>query len=513
MSTMTDPTRLRTTGHPLVYEVNIRVLLGELSRSAGHPIDLGTIPDHVVNGWAELGFDAIWLMGVWSTGPLGREIARTDPRLVNEYHRALPDLTDDDIGGSPYAITDYVVPKALGGEEGLARIRRRLAEHGMGLILDFVPNHTARDAPWVLEHPEYYIAGKAGDIIERPREFFSVKSKARQVILAHGRDPIFPPWTDTAQLNILAAGLRQAQVERLKSVAARCDGVRCDMAMLLLQDIFSRTWSVVVGLEQTAAQTGEFWKEVIGAVRSDWPQFLFLAEAYWNREWDLQQLGFDYTYDKVLYDRLLREGASATRDHLGADPVFQRRSVRFIENHDEHRAARQLSTEEWHCAAALIASTVPGMVLFHEGQLEGWTARLPVQLLRRMSEPGSDRIRTFYRRMLECLRDPVFRQGQWQMLEQRPAWQENPTWENFLAFLWQREGSGTRLVVVNYAPHSGQCYISLPEGSLAANILEFKDLLGPASYVRDRTGILSRGMYFDLPGYGCHLFEVRSARK
>ena len=258
----------------------------------------------------------------------------------------------------------------------------------------------------------------------------------------------------------------------------------------------------------------EFWKETIDAVRSDWPEFLFLAEAYWNREWELQQLGFNYTYDKVLYDRLLREGASATRDHLRADPSFQRRSIRFIENHDEHRAARQLATEEWHTAAALVASTIPGMVLFHEGQLEGWTTKLPVQLLRR---PHRTRVRSHSDRstvdLLECIRDPVFRQGSWQLLDLKPAWQENPTWENFLSFLWNAEGYGTRMVVVNYAPHSGQCYIASPEHALPPNILEFKDLLGPALYIRDRAGIVSRGMYFDLPGYGCHLFDVRPARK
>jgi len=513
MSEMALPTRLRSTEHPLLYEVNTRVLLGELSRAAGHPVGLGTMPENVLSGWAELGFDAVWLMGIWSTGPLGREIARNLPLLANEYHRALPDLTEEDIGGSPYAITEYTVPDALGGEEGLAHLRKRLAAHGMGLILDFVPNHTACDAPWVNDHPEYYISGIDGDESVRPQEFFAARTRTGRVVLAHGRDPIFPPWTDTAQLNIFSPELRKAQTERLKSIAGRCDGVRCDMAMLLLRDVFSRTWSGRLGQREVADQPREFWQEMIEAVRSEWPQFLFLAEAYWKREWDLQELGFNYTYDKVFYDRLLREGASSTRDHLRADPAFQRRSIRFIENHDEPRAARQLSSEEWHCAAALIASSVPGMVLLHEGQLEGWTVKVPVQLLRRMAEPGSDRVRVFYRQMLGCLKDPAIRQGQWQMLEPRPAWQENPTWENFLAFLWQKEGSGVRLVVVNYAPHSGQCYVTLPEQALPSNMLEFKDLLSPALYVRERAGVLARGMYFDLPGYGCHLFDLRPARK
>ena len=318
-------------------------------------------------------------------------------------------------------------------------------------------------------------------------------------MLAFGRDPTFPGWTDTAQLNHGSNATRKGVIEELLSVARLCDGVRCDMAMLMLSSVFSRTWGdrAVCGADD--APSGEFWKEAIEAARAVSPEFVFIAEAYWNREWDLQQLGFDYTYDKILYDRLLREGAGSVRDHLKADMTYQRHCLRFIENHDEPRAARMLPSEAWQFAAATIAATVPGVFLVHDGQLEGRTARLPVQLKRRMSEPPNLVSEAFYAQLLSITHDPVFEHGVWRLLEVRPSWHDNHTWQNFLSFWWDHQEYGVRLVVVNYAPHSGQCYVDLPMESIAWQSVEFRDLLGSAVYVRDRAGLGSRGIYFRPP--------------
>ena len=121
-------------------------------------------------------------------------------------------------------------------------------------------------------------------------------------VLANGRDPYFPAWPDVVQLNAFAEELRGAATDVLTGIAEQCDGVRCDMAMLMMNDVFARTWGGRVG---PAPQT-DYWPEVIGRVRESHPGFLFLAEAYWDLEWDLQQQGFDYCYDKRLYDRLLQ---------------------------------------------------------------------------------------------------------------------------------------------------------------------------------------------------------------
>ena len=503
---------LRAKGHPVLYEVNVRVLLREIAAREGKRVTLADLPSDIIAGWASLGIDAVWLMGIWPSGPAGIAIATREESLRSAYRAVLPDFTDGDVGGSPYAVHAYDVPPSLGGAEGLAALRAALAARGIGLVLDFVPNHTANDHAWVSSHPEYYVQGTAGDAQERPDIFFRAKSRGGPVTLAMGRDPSFAGWTDTAQLNVMHAAARRAMIGELEKISGMCDGVRCDMAMLVMNDVFARTWGDHAAPAVGEPASGEFWTEAIDAVRARAPGFLFLAEAYWNMEWDLQQLGFDYTYDKTLYDRLLREGAGSVRDHLRAEMEYQRHSLRFIENHDEQRAAVSLSSEPWHFAAATVISTVPGMVMFHEGEFEGRKVKLPVQLTRRPCEEPASRTSAFYARLLPVIHSPVFSEGTWRLLMPRAAWHDNYTWQNFLTFWWHNPGAGTRLVVVNYAPLSGQCYVDLPLETVPGTQIEFRDLMSEAVYVRDRHGLTLKGIYFDLPPYGLHVFEISSPR-
>jgi glycosidase len=509
MTPRTDTLRIHQTSHPVLYEVNARVLIRELSEQLGKKVTLGTIPDEVLDEWADSGFDAVWLMGVWTTGQIGLSIARSHSGLREEYLRALPDLTDDDIIGSPYAVKSYAVSRDLGGNFSLRALRTRMRRRGLALVLDFVVNHTARDCKWVDQHPEYYVQGTGTEDIDQPEYYF--RSGAH--VVAYGRDPYFPGWTDTAQLNFNHPGLRSELTDTLRKVADLCDGVRCDMAMLVLEEVFQRTWGDRARPAVAGEATGEFWSEAISRVRERYPRFVFIAEAYWDLEWKLQQLGFDYTYDKKLYDRLLREGAGSVYDHLKAEMDFQKKSVRFIENHDEPRAADVLSSPSWQFAAATIISTIPGMVLLHEGQLDGWKRKLPVQLGRRVAEVPSAQMRTFYRRLLSLLTSPVFRQGAWQLLKARQGWPENHSWADILTYWWSEPEAGNRFIVVNYAPHNSQCYVHLPLEDIHWTSIEFRDTMSDSVYARERNALSSRGMYFDLPAYGVHIFDVREGRK
>src|SRR5215472_18552893 len=108
----------------------------------------------------------------------------------------------------------------------------------MRLILDFVPNDVAPDHSWVVEHPEYFIRGSAEDARDNPAGFMTIEGQ----VYAKGRDPYFPAWPDVLQLNAFDAGLRRAVIETVNSIAEQCDGVRCDMAMLVMNDIFQRSW-------------------------------------------------------------------------------------------------------------------------------------------------------------------------------------------------------------------------------------------------------------------------------
>ncbi len=188
--------------YPHIYEINTRIWLKDLTRKYGRAVDLSSVPEEEVEALSKLGFDALWLMGVWMPSPKGREIARSIPGLIAEYRNALPDLTEDDIVASPYAVHDYLVSPALGGEKGLRAFRAMLHEHRLKLLLDFVPNHTALDHPWVTLHPGLYVRGTAGELEAFPGSFFDAAPEGEEpLIIAHGRDPYFPGWTDTAQLN------------------------------------------------------------------------------------------------------------------------------------------------------------------------------------------------------------------------------------------------------------------------------------------------------------------------
>jgi hypothetical protein len=361
-----------------------------------------------------------------------------------------------------------------------------------------VPNHTAPDHRWVTEHPEYYVGGTAEQLAREPQNYCRVDLPAGPRILAYGRDPYFPGWPDTLQLNYAEPRLQAAMAAELGSVAGRCDGVRCDMAMLVLPDVFERTWGL---------RAAPFWPAAIAAVRSRHPAFSLMAEVYWDLEWTLQQQGCDYTYDKRLYDRLHARQARPVREHFRADPEFQRRSARFLENHDEPRAAAAFPAEV-HRAAAVLTYLCPGLRFFHQGQLEGKRHRIPVHLARGPAEPVDPEIERFYAQLLEGLRDPAVREGEWRLLEGRPAWDGNGTWDGFVGFAWRGPGDRHALVVVNYAPTQGQCYVGWPFDELRGRPVRLRDRMGPAVYDRSGDDLLARGLYLDMPAWGYHVFEV-----
>ena len=370
----------------MIYEVNTAVWL------AGRRLDEVS--------WESValpGVEAVWLMGVWERSPAGLAIARNDPGLEAGNRAALPDLRDADVIGSPYCVRDYVVDARFGGRDALAAARAALAELGLKLILDYVPNHVAPDHPWAASRPELLVPGDPSDPVG------SVEVGAGWV--ARGRDPYFPPWPDVVQLNAFAPALREAVGDTLLELAGQCDGLRCDMAMLMCNDIFARTWGGTPPDE-------EYWPPLIARVKAAYPEFLFIAEAYWDMEWTLQQQGFDYAYDKRLYDRLVSGSAADVRGHLSADAAYQDKLLRFIENHDEPRAASVFGPAQAR-AAAVVATTLRGARLLHDGQLDGLRTRIPVFLARGPEEPADGDLRAFYERLLPAVAGP--REG-WALL-------------------------------------------------------------------------------------------------
>src|SRR5262252_1572535 len=473
--------------HPVIYEINTWVWLSSIGAKIGRPIHLSSVPAKEWDAIATFGFEAVWLMGVWERSPASREIANHNQMLLDDFRRALADFRPEDNVGSAYSVRRYTVDSELGGAEGLATAREELARRGMRLILDFVPNHVAPDHPWVVEHPEYFVLGSPEDARDDPGSFLQTEGR----VFARGRDPYFPAWPEVLQLNAFDAGMRDASIQTVLAIAEQCDGIRCDMAMLLLNAIFERTWGQRAGRSPDT----EYWTELIPAVRKSHPDFLLMAEAYWDQEWELQQLGFDYCYDKRLYDRLEHGDAESVRLHLSAEPTYQSKLVRFIENHDEPRAASAFpgAKEE---AAALTAATIPGARLFHEGQFEGRLVRPAVFLRRRPDERADEARHRFYDTLLTAIDDPLFHDGEWRLCP-CTGWPDNTSFHNLVAWCWeQREDRA--IIVVNLSGAPAQGRVHLPWDDLQNTTWQLHDRLSGAIYMRNGMELDQQGLYVDL---------------
>ncbi len=487
--------------YPALYQINTRVWMTELSRTLGRPATLDDVSAASLDAIAEMGFDWVWLLSVWQTGLTGRDVSRRQADWRHEFKETLPDLREEDIAGSGFAIASYTVHSGLGGDGALDRLHERLRKRGLKLMLDFVPNHTAVDHSWVESHPEFYIQGTQTDLERAPQNYIRIHRTGGDLVLAHGRDPYFPGWPDTLQLDYSQPATQAAMKAELTSVARRCEGVRCDMAMLILPDVFERTWG---------RRALPFWPDATRQARSEAPAFRFVAEVYWDLEWTMLQCGFDYAYDKRLYDRLRDGHARPVREHLHAGLDYQSRLARFLENHDEPRAAATFR-RGMHQAAAIITYLSPGLRFFHEGQFEGRQRRVSPHLVRRPDEPLNSELSSFYGGLRSVLRHPLTREGRWRLLECVPAWDGNWTWDCFIAWTWQG-GDGSRvLIAVNYAANQSQCYVRWPFPELGGRPIRLTDLIGSAQFERDGSDLLSRGLYLDLPPWGAHVFSVTSA--
>ncbi len=482
--------------YPTIFEIDTWVWLSEISRRHGVSRNLARVPAQEWDAVAQFGFDAVWLMGVWERSPAGVAVANRNQNLLSDFRRALPDFQLPDDVGSPYCVRRYVVDQQLGGPHGLETARRELAKRGIRLLLDFVPNHVAPDHPWVNEHPEYFIQGSPDDLRSDPASFLQVC----RCVIACGRDPYFPAWPDVLQLNPYQPGLRQAVRETVSEIASQCDGIRCDMAMLLLNSIVERTWGSRAG----QAPATEYWVDLISAVKTAYPNFLFIAEAYWDLEWELQQKGFDFCYDKRLYDRLVNDDAEDVRLHLSAAMPYQERLVRFIENHDEPRAAATFTPAKERAAAVTMA-TLPGARLFHEGQFEGRKVRLPVFLGRRPDEPPDEELRAFYKKLLQTIKSPVFHEGQWSLCD-RTGWPDNPSFLNLVAWSWIAKDE-RYLIIVNLSDYVVQGRVHPPWGDVPETDWRLTDSLSGVSFDRDRTEVLTNGLYVELEPWRFHFLR------
>lgn len=496
-STGTVPAVLRS--HPHLYQINTWAWLDELSRTADRTVTLHDVPDREWDRLKDLGFDLIYLLGVWNHSKAGRHIFRTDPHAFETFDRALPGWTLGSVVGSPFSISGYSPDRRIGTWDDLDRVRSKLHARGMRLILDFIPNHVGPDHPWISQHPDYLMQGTERDFQHCPSDFLLIEPDGQApYFIARGRDPYFDPWADTAQIDYFNPATRKALIEILKVVGSHCDGLRCDMAMLVLNDVFGRTWGHLLAERERPER--EFWSDAIAALPDG---FIWMAEVYWDMEADLQELGFTYTYDKRLYDRLKAADGSGVRGHLSAEVSYQSHMARFLENHDEPRSVPTFGRERVPVLAALIA-TLPGLRFFHQGQFVGKEIHLPMPLNRAIDEPPDMALAAIYEHILAIGADPAFHSGAWRLLEIEAL---DDSTANLLAYRWQGD-EGYRAVILNLGPSTAQGRIRLAGELPPSAQYDFADRLNGETYIRDRSDLETNGLYVRLEGYRGHVFAV-----
>jgi Alpha amylase, catalytic domain len=484
--------------HPHLFEISAWPWLERLSAGHGQRITLADVPPAAWDAIAARGIDYVYLMGVWQRSAAGRLMARTGASLIADYDRILPGWSMGNVPGSPYCISAYEPDARMGGWRGLDRARADLASRGIQLILDFVPNHTGFDHPWIHSNPEFYVQGTLDNYRAEPQLFHPLQDGDEVRFVACGRDPFFPPWSDVAQLNYFNPATRAAMIDVLKAIAQHCDGVRCDMAMLVLNDVFAQTWASRVDL-LWRAPAAEFWPD---ATRQ--APMTYLAEVYWDREYQLQQQGFDYTYDKRLLDRLHQGNAEDARGHLRADPAYAARLARFLENHDEARSTAQFGDRLR--AAAALTFTLPGMRFFFDGQFDGAQVRAPVQLGRWPDPPDRPDVRDLYARLLGTIDAPLFHDGEWRLLDVHGA--GDTSCGDLIACAWRR-GSDCAIIAANISAREAQGLIEvgdLPPGRAFSLV----DQLADRTFTWTRND-LAAGLYVKLGSGDAHLFLVKAS--
>ena len=495
-STSVNKFSLRT--NPTLYEMHTWVWLEQLSARLGRMIKLGDVPDREWDSLAKNGFDALWLMGIWRRSAESRRLALADPANPPAFDRALPGWTPEDVVGSPYAVAGYVPDARIGTWDDIDKAREKLHARGMALFVDFVGNHTAVDNPWTRSHPEFYVQGTREDFEKDPGSFYKVQNTTGERFIALGKDPYFPPWTDTAQLNHFNPGLRAAEIADLRTIAGHCDGVRCDMAMLQLNDIFGRLWGHL--LNGTVSPPTEFWADAHAAV----PELILLAEAYWGTEGRLIDLGFSFAYDKGMYDAVRDNRIAEVRNELGSELEVKGRLAHILENHDEARAVVVFGKAKLPGAATLMG-TLPGVRFYHQGQLAGYAIHWPIQLRTVAPEPTDAAVEALFAKILRATKDDVFHAGAWKLLQITP--EGDQTFLNLIAYEW-RLGDAWRVIVVNLSTEAAQGSVHFEQGHFDAKDYIFHDRLDDAKYVRKGDSLRSAGLFVRKDAFQAHLFDV-----
>eukprot|EP00762_Andalucia_godoyi_P004687 ANDGO_03533.mRNA.1 hypothetical protein (macronuclear) len=487
----------QSSGLPTLYELSTRPWLYELSSKYGRTLTKITdIPMSEFQSLKNAGVDIVWLMGVWSLGAYGM-CRSTDISLRQGYGSVLPDYSMNDIIGSPYAVTDYTVNPELGTDNDVRSLRKQLNSMGLKLMLDFVPNHFAVDTPHAVSNPEYFTHVQRN----APQPYDPTLYMPNGI--GYGKDPYSGAWPDTIQINYWNSAARDFMTTNLIKVASMADAIRTDMTMLLLNDVIQQTWGPQLSSWGYARPASEFWSDAIAKMRSSYPNTILLAECYWNTEATLESLGFDFTYDKTPYDKLVASDTSGLQQWIRSQSAgYLMKGAHFVENHDEQTAIKAFGSPQRAVGAVLVLHTLPGMRFNFHGQWNGFANKLEVHLRRSYAEPVNTYVASFYQKFLPILADPVFKLGTWTLLAAQGD-------QASVLFAWSwAYGSTKRLCVINYSSSSAGGTVVVPDATAASgDTITITDLLSGQSFQRSASQMRTTGLVVVVNSYFAQIFS------
>ncbi|MFZ1012539.1 MAG: alpha-amylase family glycosyl hydrolase, partial [Terracidiphilus sp.] len=393
------------------------VWLAQLSKQYGRDIRrLDEIPNEELAALAHRGLNSLWLIGVWERSRASKTI-----KLL---------CGNSDAVASAYSLYDYRIAEDLGGETAYINLRDRAYHHGIRLASDMVPNHMGIDSPWVVEHPEWFIArweppypaysfngpdvSNDGRVEIKIEDHYFEQSDAAVVFrrrdkssgetryIYHGNDGTSFPWNDTAQLDYLNPAVREQVIQTILHVARLFPVIRFDAAMTLAKRHFHRLWFPGPGSsgaipsraeysmsdeEFNRIMPQEFWREVVDRVAAEVPGTLLLAEAFWLMEgYFVRTLGMHRVYNSAFMNMMRDEEnakyRSVIKNTLEFDPDIMKRYVNFMSNPDERTAIDQFGTGDKCFGVAVLMSTLPGLPMFGHGQVEGFTEKYGMEYRR-----------------------------------------------------------------------------------------------------------------------------------
>lgn len=419
-----------------MYLINTRLWFNGLGIKS-----IDDVPD---TEWEKLfeKYDNFWFMGIYRPSQKGQENAK---KYWEQYQYYLPDIDKEkDVVSSPFAVPEYYPNPAIANSwQEWDKMVEKLHQKGKRVFIDFVPNHTALDHPWVESHPEYYIQGDKQQYQDNPSHFVEIIDNHGQIrYLAHGKDPYFDPWSDTLQLNYANLELQKRMEEELINLSKHADGFRCDMAVLITPDVFLKTWGSYLSneekqnLESSLQNRDEdkqnlefsFWRRVVSRLkeattREGENKFELIAEAYW--EVDKIEKYFDFIYNHDLYKQIVETLGNGPNidlkshlDYLLRNPNNDKKHwVFYTENHDEKRAVDAMDEQFSKPAAVLSAMIKNSIFMVNQGQEVGCRYHPPMQVFRCRKEDINQSMAKFYDELILIRRSRLFQTGDIKIIE------------------------------------------------------------------------------------------------